>query len=85
MNIFILRHRHTCPNKLCKTNIRALNIGAPANICYPRVDPVAIMLVVNAEKTHFLLGRKKSFPKNMFSCLAGFIEAGLRMCLQNLV
>jgi NADH pyrophosphatase NudC (nudix superfamily) len=34
------------------------------------------MLIVNKAKTHFLLGRKKSFPKNMFSCLAGFVEAG---------
>jgi NAD+ diphosphatase len=40
------------------------------------VDPVVIMLVVNQQKTHFLLGRKKTFPKNMFSCLAGFLEVG---------
>ena len=48
----------------------------PSNIHYPRVDPVAIMLIVNPAKTHVLLGRKKQFPKNMFSCLAGYVEAG---------
>jgi NAD+ diphosphatase len=40
------------------------------------VDPVVIMLVVNPALTHFMLGRKKQFPPKMFSCLAGFVEAG---------
>ena len=40
------------------------------------MDPVVIMLVVNQARTHFLLGRKKQFPPKMFSCLAGYIEAG---------
>jgi NAD+ diphosphatase len=48
----------------------------PSNIHYPRVDPVVIMLVVNPAQTHLLLGRKEKFPKNMYSCLAGFVEAG---------
>lgn len=68
--------KRTCPNKSCKSNDKSMNTYAPSNISYPRVDPVVIMLVVNTKKTHFLLGRKKSFPKNMFSCLAGFVEAG---------
>lgn len=65
-----------CKNAECKSNNKSLNKIVPSNIHYPRVDPVVIMLIVNPAKTHLLLGRKKQFPKNMFSCLAGFIEAG---------
>ncbi|RNA19338.1 peroxisomal NADH pyrophosphatase NUDT12 [Brachionus plicatilis] len=66
----------TCTNPECKSNNKALNKHVPSNIHYPRVDPVAIMLIINKEQTHVLLGRKRQFPKNMFSCLAGYIEAG---------
>lgn len=65
-----------CENKDCKSKDRAMNKHVPSNIHYPRVDPVAIMLVVNPARTHVLLGRKKQFPQNMFSCLAGYVEAG---------
>jgi NAD+ diphosphatase len=41
---------------------------------FPRTDPVVIMHVVNGESC--LLGRQKHFPPGMYSCLAGFIEAG---------
>lgn len=34
------------------------------------------MLVVHPDGNQCLLGRKKSFPVGMFSCLAGFIEPG---------
>lgn len=71
--------KHTCSKASCKSNNKSLNVYAPSNICYPRIDPVVIMLVVNREKTHFLLGRKRSFPKKMFSCLAGFVEAGMKV------
>jgi NAD+ diphosphatase len=40
---------------------------------FPRTDPVVIMLVTAGEKC--LLGRQKQFPKGMYSCLAGFVEA----------
>ncbi|XP_068452359.1 NAD-capped RNA hydrolase NUDT12 [Clinocottus analis] len=46
------------------------------NTCYPRVDPVVIMLVIHPDGNQCLLGRKKVFPVGMFSCLAGFIEPG---------
>ncbi|KAM9744615.1 LOW QUALITY PROTEIN: NAD-capped RNA hydrolase NUDT12 [Menidia menidia] len=46
------------------------------NTCYPRVDPVVIMLVLHPDGNHCLLGRKKVFPPGMFSCLAGFVEPG---------
>ena len=41
---------------------------------YPRTDPVVIMLVIYQDKV--LLGRKKEWPKGMYSCLAGFIDSG---------
>lgn len=65
----------SCKNTSCKSNDKVLNKHVPSNIHYPRVDPVAIMLIINPDKTHVLLGRKKQFPKNMFSCLAGYVEA----------
>ncbi|XP_072166750.1 NAD-capped RNA hydrolase NUDT12-like [Diadema setosum] len=46
------------------------------NTCYPRLDPVAIMLVVSEDGKSVLLGRKKGFPGKMYSCLAGFMEPG---------
>lgn len=65
-----------CENDACISKNRALNRHVPSNIHYPRVDPVAIMLIVNPARTHVLLGRKKMFPQKMFSCLAGYVEAG---------
>ncbi|RMF08170.1 MAG: NAD(+) diphosphatase [Alphaproteobacteria bacterium] len=41
---------------------------------FPRVDPVAIMLVVRADRC--LVGRQRQFPPGMYSALAGFIEPG---------
>jgi NAD+ diphosphatase len=66
----------SCKNDACKSKNKQENKHVPSNIHYPRVDPVVIMLIVNPSRTHLLLGRKKQFPTNMFSCLAGFVEAG---------
>ncbi|MEE2525500.1 NAD(+) diphosphatase [Hyphobacterium sp. HN65] len=41
---------------------------------FPRVDPVAIMLVVKDDWC--LLGRQSSWPPRMWSALAGFMEPG---------
>lgn len=41
---------------------------------FPRVNPVAIMLVTSGERC--LLGRQAAWPRGMYSTLAGFIEAG---------
>ena len=41
---------------------------------FPRVDPVAIMLV--EWKDNVLLGRQPHYPPGRYSALAGFIEAG---------
>jgi NAD+ diphosphatase len=41
---------------------------------YPRLDPVAIALIINSDGTKCLLGRMKGTPQGFFSCLSGFIE-----------
>ncbi|KAK4685415.1 NAD+ diphosphatase, partial [Tremellales sp. Uapishka_1] len=46
------------------------------NFAYPRTDPVIIMGILDATGEKMLLGRQKSWPKGMYSCLAGFIEPG---------
>lgn len=59
----------------------AMGAGGIKRICnncdtehFPRTDPVAIVLPVCGNKC--LLGRGPHFPPNMFSALAGFLEAG---------
>ncbi|CAO2822704.1 unnamed protein product [Amaranthus hypochondriacus] len=56
--------RVQCTNELCKKRI------------YPRVDPVAIMLVIDRENDRALLSRQSRYVPRMWSCLAGFIEPG---------
>ncbi|XP_068165978.1 NAD-capped RNA hydrolase NUDT12 isoform X2 [Antennarius striatus] len=63
-------HKRSCVNQDCRSLIGV------HNTCYPRVDPVVIMLVIHPDGNQCLLGRKKVFPAGMFSCLAGFIEPG---------
>ncbi|OCF44027.1 NAD+ diphosphatase [Kwoniella heveanensis CBS 569] len=46
------------------------------NFAYPRTDPVIIMGILDSTGDKILLGRQKSWPKGMYSCLAGFIEPG---------
>jgi NAD+ diphosphatase len=41
---------------------------------FPRTDPVVIMAIKHGTKV--LLGRQASWPPNMFSALAGFMEPG---------
>ena len=43
---------------------------------YPRTDPVCITLVIHSDGQRVLLGRKASFPGQVYTCLAGFIEPG---------
>ncbi|XP_072537973.1 NAD-capped RNA hydrolase NUDT12 isoform X2 [Salminus brasiliensis] len=63
-------YKRTCLTGGCKS------LHGIHNTCYPRVDPVVIMLVIHPDGNQCLLGRKKIFPAGMFSCLAGFIEPG---------
>ncbi|XP_071845851.1 NAD-capped RNA hydrolase NUDT12-like isoform X1 [Apostichopus japonicus] len=63
-------YKRTCENSDCRSR-RGIH-----NTSYPRLDPVAIMLVIHPDGDKCLLGRKKMFPKGMYSCLAGFMEPG---------
>jgi NAD+ diphosphatase len=71
------RHRF-CPNCGAPTRLAAAGWRRECDACkaqhFPRVDPVVIMLAVDGE--YCLLGRQARFPKGMYSCLAGFLEAG---------
>ncbi|RSH82253.1 NADH pyrophosphatase [Saitozyma podzolica] len=46
------------------------------NFAYPRTDSVVIMGILSSDGDKMLLGRQKTWPKGMYSCLAGFIEPG---------
>jgi len=70
-------------NQFCsscgKQTVFNLSEGAPDCDClapprYPIISPCIITLI--HDKDRILLGRSKFFPPNMFSTLAGFIEAG---------
>ncbi|KAG6549173.1 hypothetical protein Mapa_009399 [Marchantia paleacea] len=56
--------RRQCSNQACKNKL------------YPRTDPVVIMLVIDKERDCVVLARQARFLPRMWSCLAGFIEAG---------
>ncbi|XP_067250327.1 peroxisomal NADH pyrophosphatase NUDT12 isoform X2 [Chanodichthys erythropterus] len=58
-------YKRTCLRAGCRS------LQGVHNTCYPRVDPVVIMLVLHPDGNQCLLGRKKIFPPGMFSCLAG--------------
>ncbi|KAL5004218.1 hypothetical protein ScPMuIL_017674 [Solemya velum] len=65
-----LGYKRTCNNKKCSSH------EGVHNTCHPRLDPTVIMNVVSPDGKQCLLGRKKTFPPKMWSCLAGFIEPG---------
>ncbi|KAM7018779.1 NAD-capped RNA hydrolase NUDT12 [Tautogolabrus adspersus] len=66
-------YKRRCLNSDCRS------LKGVHNTCYPRVDPVVIMLVIHPDGNQCLLGRKKIFPAGLFSCLAGFVEPGESM------
>jgi len=63
-------YKRTCSVKDCRSN------KGVHNTCYPRSDPTVIMCISTKDHAKCLLGRKAAFPHTMYSCLAGFIEAG---------
>jgi NAD+ diphosphatase len=76
------RHLHcgTCGSKTesQEGGSRRKCTGCGASL-YPRTDPVAIVLVTSADGQRCLLGRKKEFPKGIYTCIAGFMEPGESM------
>jgi NAD+ diphosphatase len=61
---------------------RAMHCQPCTSIIYPRISPCIITLVTRGEE--MLLARNANFPIEMYSTLAGFIEAGetAEECLQ---
>jgi len=43
---------------------------------FPRTDPAVIVAVTNRDRTKLLLGANAAWKGEMFSCFAGFVEAG---------
>jgi len=70
------RHRF-CANCGVATNVSQAGWKRECPSCkvehFPRTDPVVIMLAIDGDKC--LLGRAGRFVANMWSCLAGFVEA----------
>ncbi|OMH85508.1 Peroxisomal NADH pyrophosphatase NUDT12 [Zancudomyces culisetae] len=46
------------------------------NFYFPRTDPVVIVGILSPKMDKILLARKKGFPSQVFSCIAGFVDAG---------
>ncbi|GGF44246.1 hypothetical protein GCM10010922_19790 [Microbacterium sorbitolivorans] len=43
---------------------------------FPRTDPAVIVAITNRDRTKLLLGANAAWKGEMFSCFAGFVEAG---------
>jgi len=71
------RHRF-CSNCGAPSRVSAAGWRRECDSCkaqhFPRTDPVVIMLIAHGEDC--LLGRQPRFAPGMYSCLAGFLEAG---------
>jgi len=52
---------------------RSISITAKEKV-YPRIDPVAICLVISPDGDSILLGHMKRGKKGFFSCLSGFVD-----------
>lgn len=79
-------HKRACASVLARVAERAPLVDAvhpappPSTVCnsvlsiqnysYPRSDPVIIVGIVSADQEHVLLGRQKTWPKGMYSCIA---------------
>lgn len=70
-------HRYCgrCGTKtVLKETERCLSCPSCDHLCYPKLHPVAMVLVKKEEK--ILLARGTHFPGNMYSVLAGFVDLG---------
>lgn len=63
-------YKLVCSNNACDSR------KSVQNLCYPRTDPVAIVLIQSSDGHSALLGRSKRFKDGLYSCIAGFIEPG---------
>jgi hypothetical protein len=79
------RRRNFCPE--CGSPMQA-KAGHSHKMCtscktpqYPYTAPVGIALVENEQHSEVLLVRQPRHPPGMFSCLAGFVDAGINYIL----
>eukprot|EP00123_Amoebidium_parasiticum_P011152 comp20539_c0_seq1/m.26339 comp20539_c0_seq1/g.26339 ORF comp20539_c0_seq1/g.26339 comp20539_c0_seq1/m.26339 type:complete len:331 (-) comp20539_c0_seq1:287-1279(-) len=63
-------YKRECSNDNCRSKKSVINTS------YPRTDPTVIVLVASKDGERCLVGRQARWPKGMYSCLAGFVEAG---------
>uniref|UniRef100_A0A1A8I3W7 Nudix (Nucleoside diphosphate linked moiety X)-type motif 12 n=2 Tax=Nothobranchius kuhntae TaxID=321403 RepID=A0A1A8I3W7_NOTKU len=69
-------YKRSCLNSQCRS------LQGVHNTCYPRVDPVVIMLAVHPDGNQCLLGRKKPWPMPsnlMIGCLAVAISTHIKV------
>ena len=55
-------------------HVMACSDAACGHQNFPRIDPAIIVLIMNGERA--LLGRQATWPKGLYSTLAGFVEPG---------
>lgn len=66
--------RRTCMNSTCpSTNGK---ISGPIAGEYPRTDPAVMICVTSPAGGAVLLGRSPTWPRGMYSLIAGFVEPG---------
>jgi NADH pyrophosphatase NudC (nudix superfamily) len=63
-----------CRNAACATSNGS--ISGPIAIEYPRTDPAVMVCVASPKGGAILLGRSHSWPRGMYSLIAGFVEPG---------
>jgi NADH pyrophosphatase NudC (nudix superfamily) len=51
-------------------------VGPGGGKAYPRIDPVAIVLILSHDGSHCLLTRPRRLAREVFTCVAGFVEQG---------
>jgi NAD+ diphosphatase len=65
--------RPTAPSAAAVGRRRRTAVG---RTLYPRVNPVAIVLVESCDGARCLLGRQRLYPPGMWTCISGFVEHG---------
>ena len=74
--VWYVNHRFCsrCGSPVGNASVWPAECSACGYTQYPRITPCVIVLVTRGEQA--LLARAARFPRRMFSCLAGFMEAG---------
>jgi NAD+ diphosphatase len=69
-----------CPRCGAATDITMAGWARRCTSCrrehFPRTDPAVIVAITNQDRSKLLLGANAAWKGEMFSCFAGFVEAG---------